>query len=118
MAGLPEVQSRTPEMCRMYRARVPVADIAAHFGVKRPAVYKALRRGGVLAPYRPADGKVGAAKSDGWEKVNRADLIERFAEGLANGLSIRRAAEAVGWTPTQGDGVFRRIRAALGRQAA
>lgn len=38
-------------MTAMWRRRVPVCDIAAEFGVKRPAVYKALRSTGALPPY-------------------------------------------------------------------
>lgn len=43
--------SRAAEMAALYRADVPVDAIANQFNVHRPAVYKALRRVGVLPPY-------------------------------------------------------------------
>lgn len=43
--------SRAREMAALYSAEVPIQVIANQFGVLRPAVYKALRRVGVLPPY-------------------------------------------------------------------
>ena len=45
---------RTREICRLYREGVKVPQIAARFGVLNPAIYKQLRAGGVLPPYRPS----------------------------------------------------------------
>lgn len=47
------IGERTEEMCALYTAGLPVKQIAERFGVLNPAVWKALRRGGVVAPYRP-----------------------------------------------------------------
>jgi len=45
--------TRGEEMTALWRQKVPVEQIARKFGVLRPAVYKALRRTGVLPPYEP-----------------------------------------------------------------
>lgn len=47
-----EVSGRTFRMCALYERGVEVGEIAAEFGVQRPAVWKALRRGGLLPPYK------------------------------------------------------------------
>ena len=58
--------NRTSKMCSAYRLGIPVREIAIQFGVQNPAVWKALRRGGVLPPYQPAKaGKSGRPKGGG-----------------------------------------------------
>lgn len=47
------IGNRTESMCDLYRRGIPVGSIAAQFDVQRPAVWKALRRGGVLPDYKP-----------------------------------------------------------------
>ena len=52
--------ARTAQMCAAYKSGEPVKEIANRFGVQNPAVWKALRRGGVLPPYQPKrEGKGG-----------------------------------------------------------
>lgn len=46
--------TRAERMTAMWNCSVPVRDIAAEFGVKRPAVYKALRSTGAMPPYGAA----------------------------------------------------------------
>lgn len=46
-----EVLRRRAAMCALY-GKVPVREIARRFNVQSPAVFKALRAAGVLAPYR------------------------------------------------------------------
>lgn len=46
------MSTRTFQMCQHYRRGMPVADIAQKFGVQNPAVWKALRRGGILPQYQ------------------------------------------------------------------
>lgn len=41
---------------------------------------------------------------------------DQFAEGLAEGLSVKDAAAAVGWTRRQGNGALQRIRQMLGKE--
>ncbi len=48
-------ENRTMRMCAAFKRGVPVKEIAETFGVLNPAVYKALRRGGVLPPYAKKD---------------------------------------------------------------
>ena len=46
------VSTRTHQMCQHYQRGMPVSEIATKFGVQNPAVWKALRRGGIIAPYK------------------------------------------------------------------
>lgn len=43
---------RTLRICDLWKRGCDAHQIAEIFGVQRPAVYKALRRGGLLPPYR------------------------------------------------------------------
>jgi hypothetical protein len=43
--------------------------------------------------------------------------LDRFAEYLANGLSVPEAARAVGWQASHGNSMLQRIRKQLGAQA-
>ncbi len=45
---------RARQICDAFNKDVPVAEIADMFGVQRPAIYKMLRRHGVLPAYKPA----------------------------------------------------------------
>lgn len=51
------------------------------------------------------------------DKHQAESRLDMFAEHLANGLSIRDAAEASGVARQSGDVMFARIRKKLGRQA-
>lgn len=44
--------------------------------------------------------------------MNKTD---KFAEGLAEGMSVKDAAALVGWTRSQGNAALQRIRAMLGK---
>lgn len=44
-------KKRAEDMAEMWRRGAEAPEIAAAFGVKRPAVYNALRRTGALPPY-------------------------------------------------------------------
>lgn len=58
--------NRTALMCSAYKSGIKVKEIAAQFGVQSPAVWKALRRGGVLPPYCPrVNGGAGRPKGGG-----------------------------------------------------
>jgi len=60
-----EAYARCVRMCDAYRRGVPVKEIAADFGVQNPAVWKALRRGGVLPPYTPSTTGTGGRPKGG-----------------------------------------------------
>lgn len=48
----PGLSERTLRICKLYATgKHDIAALARQFGVQRPAIYKALRRGGVLPPY-------------------------------------------------------------------
>jgi hypothetical protein len=52
----PDLQRRE-RVCKMFADKVPVKDIAEVFGVQPPAIWRALRRYGILPPYqRRTDG--------------------------------------------------------------
>jgi hypothetical protein len=61
MAHLPQIVSRevradasprVQEMCSLFLKGASAADIASRYGVQSPAVWKALRRGGIIADYQ------------------------------------------------------------------
>lgn len=45
-----------------YGRKMPIGMIAEKYDIQRPAVWKALRRAGVLAPYQPRDGAAAKPK--------------------------------------------------------
>lgn len=75
-------------MCAAYKRGEPVKEIANRFGVQNPAVWKALRRGGVLPPYQPSrDGKGGRPKGGGKPGYSATRLSKSVAyiDGLQAG---------------------------------
>ena len=75
--------NRTARMCAAYKAGMPVREIANKFEVQNPAVWKALRRGGVLPPYQPSvRGRGGRPKGGGVSGYTESRL-KRSADSIA-----------------------------------
>lgn len=75
--------TRTARMCKLYKAGVPVKEIAAEFGVQNPAVWKALRRGGVLPPYQPKTERGAGRPVGGGTAGYTAKRLEKSAAAIA-----------------------------------
>lgn len=73
---------RTWAMCARYNEGIAVKEIAVEFGVLNPAVWRALRRGGVLPPYGSAvdrDLRFGPKLNERHEAQYRAYLAKQAA---------------------------------------
>lgn len=80
----------------MYKRGTPVGEIAASFGVQRPAVWRGLRSAGVLPPYNPRKpGGAGRPKGGGQPGYTLRRLEaerERVAAKQADYASIMATA--------------------------
>jgi hypothetical protein len=77
------ISERTSEMCALFSAGMKAKRIAELFGVQTPAVYKALRTGGVLPPYaRRLPGGPGRPAGGG-EPGYTANRLKRSADFIA-----------------------------------
>lgn len=70
-------------MCEAYKRGEPVRVIAERFGVQNPAVYKALRRGGVLPPYQPRKHGGKGRPVGGGVKGYTEQRLKRSADAIA-----------------------------------
>lgn len=99
--------ARTRRMCDLFERKIPVATIATQFGVHPPAVYKALRRGGVLPVYGSR------YKTEAVADSVKASLAAR----LADGGSIKQWCRESGTDESESRRIWRAIRNDLGWQA-
>jgi hypothetical protein len=98
---------RTSRMCALFNRGIPVATISAQFEVHPPAVYKALRRGGILPAY------ASRSRPEAVSETTKASLAER----VANGGSVKQWCRETGTGESESRRVWRAICRDLGRQA-
>lgn len=106
--------TRADRMAAMFVKGAEPRDIAECFGVNPPAVWKALRRVGVLPEYERRKATARAPQPPSGE---RRRLLDHFAECLANGNSVGDSAGLLGKSFGWGEQALRDIRKGLGWQA-
>lgn len=60
MSRIPD--QKRERICALFAAKVPVRAIAEQFGVQAPAIWRSLRRWGILPPYNRSPGRGPARK--------------------------------------------------------
>lgn len=110
------IKDKTRRICATYRLRIAagdterdvITDLAAMNEVQRPAIWKALRSGGVVAPYAPKDSRGPGRPTGGGQPgytVKRSAIARTAAERREDQMISSRPAplEPCGWCGTRAD---------------
>lgn len=103
----------TAELCATFKRRradgetesAIVRDLSADYEIQRPAVWKALRRGGVIPPYNPkqpdGQGRPLGGGQLGWTRRRTEQSLATKKREADRGLPA--PLEACGWCGTRAD---------------